>query len=168
VSEAPDGVPALHPSAQRVADALAAAGVPGRVREFAVPTRTSAEAAAALGCELGAIAMCLVLMADDEPIVVIKGGAHRIDLEHLAGAIDVARVRQADAKEVRAVTGQPIGGVAPVNWPTSPRVLLDASLERYDEVWSAAGTPNAVFPTTFEELRRLTGATAVTAVADDG
>ena len=168
MSEAPDGVPALHPSAQRVADALAAAGVPGRVREFTVPTRTSAEAAAALGCELGAIAMCLVLMADDEPIVVIKGGAHRIDLEHLAGAIDVARVRQADAKEVRAVTGQPIGGVAPVNWPTSPRVLLDASLERYDEVWSAAGTPNAVFPTTFEELRRLTGATAVTAVADDG
>jgi prolyl-tRNA editing enzyme YbaK/EbsC (Cys-tRNA(Pro) deacylase) len=79
-----------------------------------------------------------------------------------------AEVRQADAREVRAVTGQPIGGVAPVNWPTSPRVLLDVSLEHFDEVWSAAGTPNAVFPTTYAELRRLTGATPVAVDADDG
>ena len=153
---------ALHPSAQRVADALRAAGATGEVREFTSPTRTSAEAAAALGCELAAIASCLVLMADDEPVVVIKSGAHRADLERLAAELGSRSVRQADATEVRAVTGQPIGGVAPVNWPTAPRVLIDASLERFDEVWSAAGTPNAVFPTTYEELRRLTGATPVT------
>jgi prolyl-tRNA editing enzyme YbaK/EbsC (Cys-tRNA(Pro) deacylase) len=153
--------PPLHPSAQRVADALRSAGVPGEVREFAVPTRTSVEAAAALGCELAAIASCLVFVADDEPIVVIKSGAHRVDLEHLGGVLGAAAVRQADADEVRAVTGQPIGGVAPVNWPTSPRVLIDASLEPLGEVWAAAGTPNAVFPTTYGELRTLTGATPV-------
>jgi len=156
---------ALHPSAQRVADALRAAGARGEVREFTSPTRTSADAAAALGCELAAIASCLVLMADGEPVVVIKSGAHRADLEHLATVLGSTTVRQADAKEVRVVTGQPIGGVAPVNWPTTPRVLIDASLERFDEVWSAAGTPNAVFPTSFAELRHLTGAIPVTVAA---
>jgi len=164
VSHGPDGGPALHPSAQRVADALRRGNVPGRVREFATPTRTSLEAAAALGCEVGAIAMCLVLVADGEPLVLIKSGAHRVDLTHLAAELGVAHLRQADAKEVRAVTGQPIGGVAPVNWPTTPRVLIDVALESYTEVWSAAGTPNAVFPTTFGELRSLTGATPVMVV----
>ena len=149
-----------------MADALREAGVPGAVREFATPTRTSLEAATSLGCALGAIAMCLVLFADGEPIVVIKSGAHRVDLAHLAREVGADHVRQADATEVRAVTGQPIGGVAPVNWPTAPRVLIDRSLEGFEQVWSAAGTPNAVFPTTFAELRRLTGAVPVTVVAE--
>jgi prolyl-tRNA editing enzyme YbaK/EbsC (Cys-tRNA(Pro) deacylase) len=157
---------ALHPSAQRVADALGAAGVRGRVREFTVPTRTSAEAADALGCELAAIASCLVFMADDEPVVVIKSGAHRVDLARLAAELGAASVRQADAKEVRAVTGQPIGGVSPFNWPTTPRVLIDATLELLAQIWSAAGTPNAVFPTTYDELRRVTGAIPVAVDAD--
>jgi prolyl-tRNA editing enzyme YbaK/EbsC (Cys-tRNA(Pro) deacylase) len=157
---------ALHPSAQRVADALEAAGVHGRVREFTAPTRTSAEAADALGCELAAIASCLVFVADDEPIVVIKSGAHRVDLALLAGELGATGVRQADAKEVRAATGQPIGGVAPVNWPTAPRVFIDATLEPLAQIWSAAGTPNAVFPTTYEELRRVTGAIPVSVAPD--
>ena len=63
-------------------------------------------------------------------------------------------------------TGQPIGGVAPVNWPTSPRVVIDATLEALGQIWSAAGTPNAVFPTSYDELRRVTGATPVTVAAD--
>ena len=62
------------------------------------------------------------------------------------------------------MTGQPIGGVAPVNWPTSPKVFIDVTLGSLGEVWSAAGTPNAVFPTTYDELRRLTGATPITVV----
>jgi prolyl-tRNA editing enzyme YbaK/EbsC (Cys-tRNA(Pro) deacylase) len=158
-------VAALHPSAQRVADALAAAGCTGVVREFETPTRTSVEAASALGCELAAIASCLVLVADGETVVVVKSGAHRADLVALAPQVAAETLRQADAKEVRAATGQPIGGVAPVNWPTSPRVYIDASLERFDEVWSAAGTPNAVFPTSYAELCRLTGAVPVSVVA---
>jgi prolyl-tRNA editing enzyme YbaK/EbsC (Cys-tRNA(Pro) deacylase) len=155
----------LHPSAQRVADALHAAGVRGQVREFGVPTRTSAEAATALGCDVAAIAMCLVLVADTEPLVVIKSGAHRVDLELLARTLGVGVVRAATADEVRAVTGQPIGGVAPCNWPSSPRVLIDEALEPFEEVWSAAGTPNTVFPTSFDELRRLTGAEPVAVVS---
>jgi prolyl-tRNA editing enzyme YbaK/EbsC (Cys-tRNA(Pro) deacylase) len=147
-----------------VADALAAAGAQGEVREFTAPTRTSAEAASVLGCDVAAIASCLVLVADGETIVVIKSGAHRADLAHLAEVLRVAEVRQADPKEVRAATGQPIGGVAPANWPTAPRVFIDETLEPFEEVWSAAGTPNAVFPTNYEELRRLTGATPVRVV----
>ncbi len=149
---------ALHPSAQRVADALAARGVTGRVREFSQPTRTAREAAAALGCPLGAIASCLVFVIDGEPCVVITSGAHRLDTAHLAAGLGASEVRSATADEVRAATGQPIGGVAPVNWPRPLRAVLDRSLQPYGELWSAAGTPHAVFPTTFEELRALTGA----------
>jgi prolyl-tRNA editing enzyme YbaK/EbsC (Cys-tRNA(Pro) deacylase) len=155
----------LHPSAQRVADALSSAGVKGEVREFTEPTRTSAEAARALGCDVAAIASCLVLVADGEVVVVIKSGAHRADLAFLGEVLEATEVRQADPKEVRAATGQPIGGVAPANWPTAPRVLIDETLEAFDVVWSAAGTPNAVFPTSYDELRRLTGATPVRVVA---
>ena len=148
-----------------MADALAAAGVPGQVHEFAAPTRTSLEAAEVLGCDIGAIASCLVVFAGDEPIVVIKSGVHRVDLEHVAATLRVPAVRQAKADEVRAVTGQPIGGVAPVNWPTAPKVFIDETLAAYDPLWSAAGTPNAVFPTSFGELVRISGATPVAVVA---
>jgi prolyl-tRNA editing enzyme YbaK/EbsC (Cys-tRNA(Pro) deacylase) len=151
--------PALHPSAQRVADALRAAGVHVEVRQFEQSTRTSAEAASSLGCDLAAIASCLVFMADDEPIVVITSGAHRVDPAFLARDIGAATIRMANAREVRAATGQPIGGVAPINWPARLRVYLDEDLEQHAAIWSAAGTPNAVFPTTFDELRRLTSAT---------
>jgi prolyl-tRNA editing enzyme YbaK/EbsC (Cys-tRNA(Pro) deacylase) len=154
-----DRPPALHPSAQRVADALAAAGVHGEVREFTQSTKTSADAAAALGCELAAIASCLVFMSDDEPIVVITSGAHRVDTAFLARDVGAATIRMANASEVRAATGQPIGGVAPINWPARLRVYLDSDLEQHAEIWSAAGTPNAVFPTTFDELRWLSSAT---------
>jgi len=154
-----EDLPALHPSAQRVADALHAAGVQGTVRQFEQSTKTSSEAAAALGCDLGAIASCLVFVADDMAIVVITSGAHRVDTTFLAARIGAASVRMATASEVRTATGQPIGGVAPINWPASLRVYLDEDLERHPEIWSAAGTPNAVFPTTFDELRRLAGAT---------
>lgn len=149
---------ALHPSAARVAEALRARGVRGAVLEFAQPTRTAKEAAAALGCELGAIASCLVFVLDDQPCVVITSGAHRVDTAFLAGQLGAHALRTATAEEVRAATGQPIGGVAPVNWPGTIRVVLDRALQAHDQVWAAAGTPHAVFPTTFEELRDLTGA----------
>ena len=156
--DGPDVSGSLHPSAKRVADALRAAGVHGQVTQFDASTRTAAEAAAALGCELGAIASCLVFMADDVPIVVITSGAHRVDTNYLAGHISAAQIRMATASEVRAATGQPIGGVAPINWPSRLRVYIDRDLEQHAAIWSAAGTPNAVFATTFDELRRLTGA----------
>jgi prolyl-tRNA editing enzyme YbaK/EbsC (Cys-tRNA(Pro) deacylase) len=132
--------------------------VTGEVRQFAASTKTAQEAATALGCALGAIASCLVFVADGEPIVVVTSGVHRVDTVFLAASIGVSSIRMATASEVRAATGQPIGGVAPVNWPGSLRVFLDQDLSAHDEIWSAAGTPNAVFPTTFDELRGLASA----------
>ncbi|MHB1209587.1 MAG: YbaK/EbsC family protein [Acidimicrobiales bacterium] len=149
----------LHPSAQRVASTLLEHGVLGPVRQFAVSTKTSADAAKALECEIGAIASCLVFMLDDEPLVVVKSGVNRVDTTKLARIAGGEHVRQANPDEVRAATGQPIGGVSPVGWPGALRVFIDVTLAEFDRVWSACGTPNAVFATTYDELRHLTGAT---------
>lgn len=148
----------LHPSAQRVADALRARGALGEVREFTETTKTSQQAADALGCELGAIASCLVFTVDDTAVMVIKSGRHRVDTEALARAAGGTSARQATPDEVRYATGFPIGGVSPVGWPGPLRAFIDASLADYAVIWSAAGTPNAVFPTSYDELRELTGA----------
>jgi prolyl-tRNA editing enzyme YbaK/EbsC (Cys-tRNA(Pro) deacylase) len=139
-----------------------AAGVTGPFLEFDASTKTAADAARALDCEVGAIASCLVFVLDDDPIVIIKSGAFRVDLERFTSLVGGATTRRATPDEVRAATGQPIGGVSPVNWPGELRVFIDDSLGRYEQVWSACGTPNAVFATTFDELLALTGATPIT------
>ncbi len=97
-------------------------------------------------------------MVDDEPVVVVKSGALRVDTAKLREVAKGTAVRQASPGEVRAATGQPIGGVSPTGWPNSLRVFIDDSLAQYDLVWSACGTPNAAFATTYDELRDLTGA----------
>ncbi len=159
MADQPHELDKLHPSAQRVASALLEHGARGPFREFAASTKTSADAARALECEVGAIASCLVFMLDDEPVVVVKSGVHRVDTQKLATIAGAERVRQATPDEVRAATGQPIGGVSPVGWPGALRVFIDETLAEFERVWSACGTPNAVFATTYDELRRLTGAT---------
>jgi prolyl-tRNA editing enzyme YbaK/EbsC (Cys-tRNA(Pro) deacylase) len=151
----------LHPSAQRVVDVLMARGVSGPFREFTVPTRTAADAAAALHCEVGAIASTLVFMADDEPVVVLKSGAFRVDTEILRQHLGATYVRQATPDEVREATGQTVGGVSPVGWPQPIQSLIDNSLADFAQVWAACGTPNAVFGTSFGELRSLTGAAPI-------
>ena len=138
---------------------LAERGAVGRVREFTQATKTSQQAADALGCDVGAIASCLVFMVDDGAVIVIKSGRHRVDTERLAATASSASARQATPDEVRRATGQPIGGVSPVGWPAPLPAFIDESLGDYEELWSAAGTPNAVFPTTYAELVALTGAT---------
>jgi prolyl-tRNA editing enzyme YbaK/EbsC (Cys-tRNA(Pro) deacylase) len=154
----------LHPSAQVVADALMAAGANGPFLEFDASTKTAADAARALDCDVGAIASCLVFVLDDEPIVILKSGAFRVDLELFSSVAGGRDTRRATPEEVRAATGQPIGGVSPVNWPGALRVFVDDSLANYERVWSACGTPNAVFATTYDELIRLTNATPVTLI----
>jgi prolyl-tRNA editing enzyme YbaK/EbsC (Cys-tRNA(Pro) deacylase) len=156
-----DAVEDLHPSAQRVVDELKSRGVEGPFREFDVPTKTAADAAAALGCNVGAIASTLVFIVDDEPVVVIKSGAFRVDLETLAVGAGGAHVRQAKPDEVRGATGQAIGGVSPVGWPTPLRTFIDDSLREYDVLWAACGTPNSVFRTNFEQLQSITGGTVI-------
>ena len=138
-----------------------ARGVRGPFREFAASTKTAADAAATLDCEVGAIASCLVFVVDDEPVVVIKSGAFRVDTHALCIFAGGTSTRQATPDEVRRATGQPIGGVSPTGWPSALRVFLDESLAMYDPLWAACGTPNCVFATTYDELRHLTGATLI-------
>jgi prolyl-tRNA editing enzyme YbaK/EbsC (Cys-tRNA(Pro) deacylase) len=145
-----------------VAEILEAAGVSGVVREFGESTRTAKDAAAALGCPVGAIASSLVFMADGDPLLIMTSGAHRVDTDLVAGTLGVAELRQATPDEVRAATGFPIGGVAPVGHPRPLRTLVDSHLREYDVLWAAAGTPRAVFSATFADLMRLTGASEVT------
>ncbi|WP_033293819.1 YbaK/EbsC family protein [Amycolatopsis jejuensis] len=149
----------MSAAVQNVQDALDAAGVEGEARTLPQSTRTAAEAADALGCPVGAIANSLIFMADDAPLLVLTSGAHRVDVEALATRLGRARIRRAKPEEVRAATGQVIGGVSPVGHPAPLETLVDETLREYPEIWAAAGTPNAVFPTTFDELTRITGGT---------
>ena len=149
-----------HPNTRRVLAALSAAGVNAEVVEIAEGARTAAEAAAALGVEVGRIANSLVFTADGEPLLVMTSGANRVDTTAV-GALLGATVRRADPETVRVATGFPIGGVAPVGFPAPVRVLVDEDLLAYDTIWAAAGTPHTVFETTGAELVRVTGGAAV-------
>jgi prolyl-tRNA editing enzyme YbaK/EbsC (Cys-tRNA(Pro) deacylase) len=143
----------------RFAAVLRDLGVPGQPRELPEIAPTAAAAAAQLGCELGAIANSLVFSADGTPLLIMTSGAHRVDTGRVARLIGVGEVRRADARSVREWTGQAIGGVAPVGHPSPVRTLVDTWLDKYDEVWAAAGHPHAVFPTSYGELLRITGGT---------
>jgi prolyl-tRNA editing enzyme YbaK/EbsC (Cys-tRNA(Pro) deacylase) len=146
----------MHRNAAHVASALAALGVSGQVRELAEPAPTAATAAAQLGCDVGAIANSLVFSADGQPLLVITSGAHRVDTAKVAAQLGVAKVGRAVPEFVYAATGQRIGGVAPIGHPEPVRTLVDTALAAYPEVWAAAGHVHTVFPTSFDELVRIT------------
>lgn len=156
----------MHPTVARVANILRAAGVTGEPVQLADSARTAAEASVALGCDVGAIASSLVFNADGEPLLVVTSGAHRVDTAVVSELIGVAKVGRADADLVRAATGYAIGGVAPIGHPAPIRTLVDTALADHEVVWAAAGHPHAVFPTTFDELVRLTGGTPATVAHD--
>lgn len=151
----------LHPRSQIVADRLAEAGIPGKIVVLPDAASTAALAAAALGIEVGAIANSLVFLADGEPLLVMTSGAHRVDTAALAARIGRERIARASADDVRAATGQAIGGVAPTGHPVPLETLVDRDLAGYDEIWAAGGTPHTVFPLTFDQLVALTGGTVV-------
>ncbi|GAA2181919.1 YbaK/EbsC family protein [Brooklawnia cerclae] len=145
----------LSRAARRVQDALVSHGLTAQVRELPGSTRTAADAAATLGCEVGAIANSLIFMADGDPLLVMTSGAHRVDTKQLAHRIGVGRIARATPEQVRDATGQAIGGVSPVGHPAPIRTVVDRALAAFETVWAAAGTPHAVFPTTFDELVRI-------------
>ena len=149
----------LHPNVVRVQDALHAAGAPGSVRMLDESARTAAEAAAALGVEVGQITNSLVFVADGEPLLVLTSGRHRVDTAKVAELVGVAKVSRADADFVREHAGVAIGGVSPIGHPRPLRTLVDIALNDYDIVWAAAGHTHAVFPTTFDELVTITNGT---------
>jgi prolyl-tRNA editing enzyme YbaK/EbsC (Cys-tRNA(Pro) deacylase) len=147
----------LHPNAARVEEALRSRGAAGEIVVLDEAAPTAATAAAQLGCEVGAIANSLIFDADGAPLLVLTSGAHRVDTGLIAGLVGAAKVRRATPEFVREHTGQPIGGVAPVGHPAPVRTLVDTWLGKHEVVWAAAGHPHTVFPTTFEELVRITG-----------
>ena len=127
--------------------------------EFEQPTRTSAEAAAAIGCEVAEIAKSIVFRGREsgQAIVVVASGANRVSEAKVAAKVGEALAR-ADADFVREATGYAIGGVAPLGYAKPVKLLLDEDLKRYAKVWAAGGTPFSVFPLGPEELRAITGA----------
>jgi prolyl-tRNA editing enzyme YbaK/EbsC (Cys-tRNA(Pro) deacylase) len=147
---------------QQVADALKASGLAGAVTELAVDVPTAATAAAALGCDVGAIANSLIFAVDGDPLLILTSGAHRVDTRKVARLLGVSRsrIKRAAPEFVLAATGQAVGGVAPVGHPAPVRTIVDEWLDRYPQVWAAAGRPHAVFPTTFAELLEVTGGEA--------
>lgn len=149
-----------HPRVAAVGRLLQEAGAAGEVRVLPAEVRTAAAAAAELGVPVGAIANSLVFVAAGQPLLVLTSGAHRVDEATVAGLLGVDTVSRAPAELVREVTGQPIGGVAPVGHPQPIGTLVDVELARYPQIWAAAGHPATVFPTTYEELLRLTDGTA--------
>ncbi|MFF0861708.1 YbaK/EbsC family protein [Nonomuraea sp. NPDC003560] len=151
----------LPANAVVVEAALRAAGATGEIVVLPEKAPTAATAAAQLGCEVGAIANSLIFDADGAPLLVLTSGAHRVDVELIARTAGVAEVRRATPEFVRAATGQPIGGVAPVGHPAPVRTLVDNWLSKHEVVWAAGGHPLTVFPTTFEELVAITGGTPV-------
>ncbi|GAA3208681.1 YbaK/EbsC family protein [Nonomuraea helvata] len=150
----------LPSNAVVVQTALRELGAGGEIVVLPEKAPTAATAAAQLGCEVGAIANSLIFDADGAPLLVLTSGAHRVDVELIARTVGAAKVRRATPEFVRAATGQPIGGVAPVGHPAPVQTLVDNWLGKHEVVWAAGGHPLTVFPTTFEELVRITGGTA--------
>lgn len=150
--------PAQHPTALKTQQLLADAGLAVQVVEFEQPTRTSAEAAAAIGCTVAEIAKSIVFRAkaSERAVVVVASGDNRVCEAKVAKLVG-EKLGRADADFVRRATGYAIGGVAPLGHAQPVTLLLDTDLQRFERVWAAAGTPFSVFPLTPPELARLTG-----------
>ncbi|WP_159501694.1 YbaK/EbsC family protein [Microbacterium sp. 18062] len=157
---------ALHPRSRLVHDALRAAGIPGEIRTLPDAATTAALAAAALGVEVGAIANSLVFWSDGEPLLVMTSGAHRVDTAALARRLGRDSIARASVDQVRAATGQAIGGVAPAGHPAKITTVVDEDLALHAELWAAGGTPHTVFPLTFDQLVALTDGTVAKVDAD--
>lgn len=143
---------------ERFLERAAARDLQLEVREFPAGTRTAADAAAAIGCDVGQIVKSLVFLADDRPVLVLTSGANRVDEARLAAHLGASDVRKANAEEVRAATGYAIGGTPPFGHDTHLAIWCDRDLTTYQQVWAAAGSPTTVFPIAPEVLMRTTGA----------
>jgi prolyl-tRNA editing enzyme YbaK/EbsC (Cys-tRNA(Pro) deacylase) len=142
----------------RVQAALDALGLGIQVRRFEVPTATAAQAAAAIGCELGAIVKSLCFLVDGRPVLVLAAGDRRVDSKALRRIYQVSKkkVKIADAATVRAVTGFAVGGVPPLAHREPLPILIDGSLDRFETVYAAAGSADSIFPILYRTLVEVT------------
>ncbi|MDX1689774.1 MAG: YbaK/EbsC family protein [Acidimicrobiia bacterium] len=148
----------LPDAARRVTAWAAERGVDLDVRVHPDGTRTADDAAAAVGCEVGAIVKSLVFVVDGAPVVALVPGDRRLDPGKLAAAVGGGRAERADLETVRAATGFAAGGTPPFAHATDVPVVADPGLRRHAPVWAAAGTPTTVFPMDPDRLASLAGA----------
>jgi prolyl-tRNA editing enzyme YbaK/EbsC (Cys-tRNA(Pro) deacylase) len=144
---------------KRVITALLEHGCAGQIKVLSDSARTAAEAASALGIEVGQIASSLIFkLPDGSPLLVITSGRHRVDTDLVASNLGIEKLGRVDADYVKEQSGFSIGGVAPIGWVCPATILIDEALNDYDVVWAAAGHPHAVYPTSFAELLAITSA----------
>lgn len=148
----------LHPTNIRVIDAARVAGIEISIQRFPEGTKTSADAAAAAGCPLSAIAKSLVFVVErygaDEPVLAVMSGDHRVDTTKLAVAAGGSKSRRAHLDEARNATGFAPGGTAVFGLANPLRIFADYELKRNDPIWSAAGTPDAIYPIALDDFER--------------
>ena len=145
---------------KRVAAALKEHGCAGQIKVLSDSARTAAEAASALGIEVGQIASSLIFkLPDGSPLLIITSGRHRVDTDLVANNLGIEKLGRVDADYVKEQSGFSIGGVSPLGWISKPEIILiDEALNDYEVVWAAAGHPHAVYPTSFAELLAITSA----------
>ena len=144
---------------KRVVTALLEHGCVGQIKVLSDSARTAAEAASALGIEVGQIASSLIFkLPDGSPLLVITSGRHRVDTDLVANNLGIEKLGRVDADYVKEQSGFSIGGVAPIGWVSPATILIDQALNDYEVVWAAAGHPHAVYPTSFAELLAITSA----------
>jgi prolyl-tRNA editing enzyme YbaK/EbsC (Cys-tRNA(Pro) deacylase) len=151
----------MHRNTLRVVEAAAELGLTISPRQFPDGTKTAADAAAAIGVEVGQIVKSLIFAVDGEVVLAYVSGANQLDEDRLAAAAGGAKCSRVDADIVRQVTGFPIGGVPPFGHDTALRAFVDPDLLAYDEVWAAAGTWHDVFPIAPPDLVRASGGVVV-------
>ena len=150
-----------HAAVDAVLAALGSFGIEPHVRWFDSAVTTAALAAEALEVAIGQIANSLIFNAGGTPLLILTSGAHRVDTEFVGEQLGL-ELGRADKDFVKAHTGQTIGGVAPIGHPAPIRSFVDVELEKFDTVWAAAGHPKSVYRTSYAELLRVTGGSAIT------
>jgi prolyl-tRNA editing enzyme YbaK/EbsC (Cys-tRNA(Pro) deacylase) len=144
---------------KRVAQALKDHQMAGQIKVLSDSARSAAEAASALGVEVGQIASSILFkLPDNSPLLVITSGRHRVNTELVAKSLNLSELGRVDADYVKEISGFSIGGVAPIGWLNPATIIIDEALNDYEVVWAAAGHPHAVFPTTYSELAENTKA----------
>ena len=145
---------------KRFKEAADSLGVKGEINILADTARTAIDAANGLGIEVGQIASSLISrLPSGNPLLIITSGRHRVDTDLVAKNLGIAELGRADANYVKEVSGYSVGGVSPIGWTSQPEItLIDQALNDYEVVWAASGHPHAVYPTSFDELVKCTGA----------
>lgn len=160
------GLARMHPTAKEFVErAREEYDLEVELHEFPEGTKTAEDAANAIGCAVAQIGSSLVFVADEEPVIVVTSGANHVSEQRLAEYLDATAVSMADPDAVRDATGWGIGGVPPFCHDTDLAVFIDETLMQFDEIWVAAGTPQAVFPIDPEHVVEIADATPI-AVAE--